>query len=164
MNLGSNDEDDMAIEFMSSELGINSIDRGILLISSNDANDEDKKYTKILPVEISPTIGPGAYLIMVNLYWKGTILFDREILTLDLRDCGSAVIRNQTVQNTNQNTGSIPNQPIQTGNSNNAGNNRLLQNISISSTPALVWVVLGAFVVFVLVIVIIFGYSRKGRQ
>lgn len=164
MNLGSNDEDDMALEFRSSELGITSIDRGIPLISSNDANDEDKKYTKILPVEISPTIRPGVYPIMVNLYWKGTILFDREILNLDLRDCGSAVIQNQTVQNTNQNTESTPNQAIQTGNSDNTGSSHLLQNISISSTPALVWVVLGAFVIFVLVIVVIFGYSRKGKQ
>ena len=163
MNLGSNEEDNIALEFKSDELGINSIDRGILLDSSNDANDEDRKYTKILPVEISPTIGPGVYRIMVNLYWEGYLLFDRKILDLDLRDCGSAAIQNQTVQNTNQNTESTSNQSIPTENNNDAGN-RLLQNISISSTPALVWTILGAFVVFVLVIVIIFGYSRKGRK
>jgi len=155
MNLGSNDEEGVALEFKSSELNINSIDRGIGLISSNDANDEGKKYIKILPLEISPTIKPGVYPIMVNLYWKGSILFDREILNLDLRNCGPSV-----AQNTNQNTESIPNQAIQTENNNNAGNTHLLQNISILSTPALIWVVLGAFVVFVLVIVIIFGYRK----
>ena len=165
MNLGSNDEDAMALEFKSSELSINSIDRGIPLISSNDANDEDKKYTKILPVEISPKIKPGIYPIMVNLYWKGTILFDRKVLNLDLRDCGSSVTQNQAGQNADQNTGLVSNQTVQPENNNNAGNNNhLLQNISISSTPALIWVVLGAFVIFVLVIVIIFGYSRKGKQ
>ncbi|HLC61935.1 MAG TPA: hypothetical protein VJI52_02875 [Candidatus Nanoarchaeia archaeon] len=164
MNLGSNDEEDIALEFKSGGLGINSIDKGISLDSSNDADDEGRKYTKILPLEISPKILPGVYPIMVNLYWRGsTVLFDREILNLDLRDCGSAVIQNRTVQNTNQNTISIPNQPIQAGSDNNSGP-RLLQNISISGTPALMWIVLGAFVAFVLVIVIIFGYSRKGRQ
>src|SRR3989338_6673975 len=77
MNLGSNEEDNLALEFKSGELGIDSIDRGILLDSSNDASDEDRKYTKILPVEISPTIGLGVYRIMVNLYWEGYLLFDR---------------------------------------------------------------------------------------
>jgi len=164
MNLGSNDEDDMTLEFKSSELGINSIDKGIHLISSNDANDDDKKYTKILPLEISPKIKPGIYTITVNLYWKGTILFDRKILNLDLRDCGSSAAQNQAVQNADQNTGIVPNQIVQPENSNNAGNNHASQNISILGTPALAWIVLGTFAVFALVTVIIFGYSRKRKR
>ncbi|HLC61043.1 MAG TPA: hypothetical protein VJJ52_06465 [Candidatus Nanoarchaeia archaeon] len=163
MNLGSNVEDDVALEFKSNDLGINSIDKGISLESSNDANDEDKKYTKILPLEVLPSISPGVYPILINLYWRGFILFDRKILNLDLRDCGSATFQNQTVQNTNQNTESIPNQTIHTENNNSADSIHLSQNISISSTPILIWIVMGAFVVFILLIVIIFGYSRKNK-
>ena len=163
MNLGANDEDGMALEFKSNELGISSIDRGLALISSNDANDDQKKYTKILPVEISKRIAPGLYPVQVNLYWKDSILFDRKILYLDVRNCGSTAIQNQTAQNTNQNIAtSQENQNQQTQQQSGSSTHSFLpQNISISSSPALVWIILGAFVAFVLVIVIILGYSRR---
>ena len=163
MNLGSNDESEMALEFKSNELGINSIDRSIQLISSNDANDDEKKYIKALPIEISPNMEARIYPVFVNLYWKGSILFDQKRMYLDIRNCGSSGIQNQTTQNANQDSQNIPytqNQQTQAL-SNNGSVNYLLQNISISGSPALIWIILGAFAVFIVVIVVIFGYVRK---
>ena len=162
INLGANDEQEVALEFKSSELGINSIDRNIQIISSNDDNDYEKKYSKSLPIEISQSVKAGIYPVLVNLYWKGSILFDRKTMYLDIRNCGLAATQNQTAQNANQNSQNTQDTQIQqTQTSSNNGVRYLPQNISISSSPALVWIVLGGFAVFIIVIILIFGYMRK---
>lgn len=164
MNLGSNDEGDLALEFKSNELGISSIDR-FSLISSNDANDDEKIYTKILPIEIAQSTRAGIYPININLYWRGLALFDRKTLYLDLRNCGPVTNASQTGQNMDANNQNFQDATSgQVENSKNGGRGILPQGISISGSPALVWIVLGGFVVFVLVIVIIFGYVGRNKS
>ena len=87
INAGSNSEEQVALEFKSGELGINSIDRDISLINPDDATVDEKTYTKTLSADIHNSLKAGVYPILVNLYWKNNILFDRKILYLTVRDC-----------------------------------------------------------------------------
>ncbi len=86
-NLGHNSENDMALEFQSSALGINSYDKDISLTFSKDISAEDRKYTKELEYEVPAFIKSGIYPVYLNLYWKSFILFDKKTLYLEVKDC-----------------------------------------------------------------------------
>ena len=87
INAGQSDENDVGLEFKSSSLGINSYDLNIPLKSSEDASIEEKRYIKTLDIDIPQFVDEGRYQIIVNLFWKNYILFDREIVELEVRDC-----------------------------------------------------------------------------
>ena len=87
INAGSNLENDVALEFRSSSLSINSFDKGITLSASNDANDKEKQSTKTFNIDAPTFLKSGTYPISINLYWKGFVLFDRKNLQLTVRDC-----------------------------------------------------------------------------
>ena len=158
INAGSNSEDEVAMEFKSDDLKINSITRDITLESSNDAIVEDKKYTKTLNVEIPNTFKKMAYPILINLYWKNNILFDQKTMYLSVRDCGAEATTEQNQNATNANNNSSNNQ-TQTSES---GQERT-PSVSgkFSPSPALIFIVLGGFAIFIILILLIFDYSRK---
>ena len=116
MNLGSNFENEIAVEFKSGALGINSYSKDISLESSNDAPEDEKIYTKTLDIDIPSFFKSGIYPVFVNLYWKNFVLFDQKIVDLNVKNCADAQDNNQnngqdndqsgqqdTVQNTTQN-------------------------------------------------------------
>lgn len=89
MNLGSNMEDQVALEFKAAGIGINSYDKDITLASSDEATDEEKIYTKTLNIEVPDFFKSGTFPILINLYWKNFILFDQKTVDLVVKDCAS---------------------------------------------------------------------------
>lgn len=165
MNLGSNPENQAALEFKSEGLGINSADKGIFLESSDEASVEAKMHTKTLNAEIPKSIRAGTYPISVNLYWRDIVLFDKKTLELRIRGCDSTG---------KDATGTEDEEPVQIiTDSGNIPEQTANFSIDTASTkgkpifkinsPTFMFVVLGAFVVFVLAIVTIFGLSRKTK-
>lgn len=90
-NAGSNPENQVALEFISGDIGISSIDKEILLEASNEASEDEKTYTKTMSIDVPRSVKAGNYPIFINLYWKSIALFDQKIAELVVRDCGSAL-------------------------------------------------------------------------
>src|SRR3989338_6172551 len=91
MNMGSNAESQIGLEFKSASLGINSADRDIFLESSDEASEEEKIYVKSLSIELPSLFKAGTYSVLVNLYWKNFVLFDQKVVELVVRDCGKEI-------------------------------------------------------------------------
>ena len=89
MNLGSNSETDMALEFKSINLGINSYDTDISLEEADQANEEAKTYSKPYTFQAPSFLNPGNYPITINLYWKKYVLFDQKTAILSIKDCNT---------------------------------------------------------------------------
>ncbi len=88
-NAGSNRETEVALEFRSGNLGINSFDKDLTLESSNEASEEEKMHAKTLNIEVPSFLREGTYPILVNLYWKNFVLFDQKTANLVVKDCAS---------------------------------------------------------------------------
>src|SRR3989344_1737542 len=91
MNLGTNREDQIGLEFKSSSLGVSSVERDIVLESSDEASLEDRTHTKTYNIELPSFFKAGTYPIVINLYWKNFVFFDQKTADLIIRDCGPAV-------------------------------------------------------------------------
>ena len=118
-NAGSSEEPDLALEFKSTALNINNYEDRIYLDSSDDASIEDRSFEKTINFEVPKFVKAGKYPVMVNLYWKKYILFDRKQVDLIVRDC-------ETAPNAQSSSG--------TGNNNNANNgNSAAANTSASN-------------------------------
>jgi len=89
MNLGSNTENEVALEFKAASIGINSYDKDVSLESSDEASEEEKTYTKTLNIEVPSFFRAGTFPILVSLYWKNFILFDQKTVDLVVKDCVS---------------------------------------------------------------------------
>lgn len=162
-NAGSNVENQVALEFRSGNLGINSFDRDISLESSDEASDEEKMHTKTLNIEVPSFFNAGTYPIFINLYWKNFVLFDQKTADLVVRDCSSSGIikTKQTeekekeevtvVQPEEETKEQTPKEEIITA----------TQEISILNSPVLLPILLGGFVVIILIVLVIVGYLKK---
>jgi len=160
-NAGSNFENEVALEFKSGNLGINSFDKDISLESSDEASEEEKMYAKTLNIEAPSFLRAGTYPIFINLYWKNFVLFDQKTADLVVRDCASGTISKpeeakseeavEVIQSTDETQANQGEQVTAT------------EEISLLNEPVFVPVVLGAFVVTVLAVVIVFGYLRAGK-
>jgi len=95
-NMGSNPENQVALEFKSSNFGINSYDKDIFLESSEEASDEERIHIKTLNIDVPSFFSAGTYPIYVNLYWKNFVLFDQKIVDLAVKDCGEPQFFNKT--------------------------------------------------------------------
>ncbi|MBI2658964.1 hypothetical protein HYX05_02570 [Candidatus Woesearchaeota archaeon] len=156
-NAGSNFENEVALEFKSGNLGINSFDKDISLESSDEASAEEKTYTKTLNIEVPSFLRSGAYPIFINLYWKNFVLFDQKTADLVVRDCISGTAPKpeitdreeiELIQPEDETQESLGEQVTAT------------EEISILSGPAFVPIALGAAVIIVLAAVIVFGYLK----
>ena len=154
-NLGSNPEN-LAFEFKSDALGINSIDKDIFLESSDDASVDEKTYVKTLNFEIPKSINAGTYPIYANLYWKNIALFDQKIMNLKVRDCSSS-----TGGDGNQDISNLPqNQQVNGGEASGSTEN----SFSFMDSNLFPIAVIGAFIAVALVTVAILGYSRRNKK
>lgn len=88
-NLGARSEDVVALEFKSAAIGVNSVDKDIFL-DTFESSEEESSHTKTLIIELPPFFRAGKYPILVNLYWKNFILFDRKTADLVVMDCGAS--------------------------------------------------------------------------
>jgi len=87
-NIGSSSQYDVAVEFKSNPLGINSYDQNLFLESSDDVDPEERMYLKSYDIELPDFFESGTYPIFVNVYWKNFVLFDQEIVSLKVENCG----------------------------------------------------------------------------
>ena len=104
VNVGSNAENQVALEFKSGNLGINSFDKDISLESSDEASDEEKAHTKALNIELPSFLRAGTYPIFINLYWKNFVLFDQKTADLIVRDCVSGGTKTEQEQENKEET------------------------------------------------------------
>ncbi|MBL7056409.1 cadherin-like domain-containing protein, partial [Candidatus Woesearchaeota archaeon] len=69
VNTGSSDEEEVTLEILSSELGINDITQDIEL----DEGTDDNRYTKLVTATIPEDVAPGTYPIIMNSYYDNKL-------------------------------------------------------------------------------------------
>ena len=82
INTGAEDEDDVTLEILSQQLGINSVTDDIEL----DEGTNDNRFTKSLTAAVSNDVASGTYPIAVNTYYDGK-LSDTETISLVAQQC-----------------------------------------------------------------------------
>ena len=166
MNLGSSLENEVAVEFKATSLGINSYDKDIALLSSDDASDEEKRYSKSLNVEVPDFLRSGAYPILVNLYWKNFVLFDQKTVYLDVRGCVSKPAIKPNEEEKNDTDEVIVVQP-EDGQSQERNQTTdwvtATREVSILRSPLLLAAILGGLIAAAFVVIAVLGYV-KGRR
>ncbi len=178
-NVGSNPENELALEFKSSALGINSVDRDISLESSDEATDEEKMYIKTLNIEVPSFFKSGTYPVLINLYWKNFVLFDQKTVDLVVRDCSqfeefieeSEIIQKEPEPSTLNNDLDKSEENITIGevSKEEAKENIIVatEEISIFNVPSIMFMMFGAInasIIIVLVIVVYFRTKIKKVQ
>jgi len=165
-NAGSNAENQVALEFKSGNLGINSFDRDISLESSDEASDEEKMHTKTLNIEVPSFLRAGAYQIFVNLYWKNFVLFDQKTVDLIVNDCTAGATKTETkkegpkqevkkpevVTVIQPKISEAPQDPITSS-----------TELSVLNSPIFLSMLLGGVIIIVFAVVIVFGYLKRSR-
>ncbi|GEM_PF-2207749 len=158
-NAGTNREDQVAIEFRSAALGINSYDKDIVLERSDDSTPiEDRTHLKTLNIDLPIFFKEGTYPVYVNLYWKNFILFDQKIVNLVVKDCGSSGTTKSPINQQNNKTPSRANNETVPPADNN-GTKDSSQGALILSFSTLLVLVLGGFIMVIVIALIL--YSRK---
>ncbi len=172
-NVGTNIENQIALEFKATSLGVNSYDKDISLESSNEASDEDITHTKTLNIEAPSFLKAGKFPILINLYWKNLVLFDQKSVDLVVKDCSSGATSDaepdegpsepevvveeepeETEEEQPQEAGEAAKQPQQ---------EEVIiatKETSVLNSPLLLAVFLGGFVIITLFLLIVLGYSR----
>ena len=171
MNLGSNLENQVALEFKSSSIGVNSFDRDIVLESSDDASDEEKIHTKSLSIEVPSFFKAGTYPISINLYWKNFVLFDQKNADLIVRDCiASGATKTEPKQEAKDETWPVtviePEEREEEQSTKENQQEELItatQEVSVLNSPLFLSMFLGGFIVIILVVLIVIGYFRMSK-
>ena len=163
-NVGSSNENEIALEFKAPALGVNSFDKDLALQSSNEASDEESMHTKSLNIEIPSFFKAGKYPININLYWKNFVLFDQKIVELTVNDCKpGATVPSEEVEGGGEVevTGPEETQEPGTGNRSKEETVTATQEVSLANTPVLLAISLGGLLILIFMIVIIAYASRK---
>src|SRR3989338_4564733 len=160
VNAGSNAENQVALEFKATSLGVNSYDKDISLESSDEASEEEKIHAKPLNIEVPSFFKAGTFPILINLYWKNFVLFDQKTVDLVVKDCVSSATKPK--QEVNEETPVVVIQPEDEKEEQTAEEpvTTSTQEITILSSPMLA-MLLGGFAVIVLAVLIVIGYRAK---
>ena len=161
-NAGSNNEDDVALEFKAPSLGFDSYDKGISLSASNE--DPDKiKHIKTAKIEVPAFFEAGKYPIFINLYYKNFVVFDQRIIDLNVKNCGSGALKPASEQGSNESPVTV----IQSAEETQIPPEGVVTSIessSILNSPILLPILLGnGFVIVALAALVVFGFVRKSR-
>ncbi|MBI2558038.1 hypothetical protein HYW20_01840 [Candidatus Woesearchaeota archaeon] len=176
-NVGTNIENQIALEFKATSLGVNSYDKDISLESSNEASDEEITHTKTLNIEVPSFLKAGKFPILINLYWKDIVLFDQKSVDLVVKDCAAGGVPDsepdeepsepeeaaeeppeETEEEQPEETEEAAKQPQQ------EDVITATKEVSVLSSPLLLAVFLGGFVITILfLLVILLGYSRAKK-
>lgn len=163
-NAGSNVENEVALEFKSGNLGINSFDKDISLESSDEASDEEKMHTKALNIEVPSFLRAGTYPIFINLYWKNFVLFDQKTVELTVKDCGTkAQVKKEEPKETKKTEVVTVIQPKEEakGPSNEAVT--ATTEVSVLNSPLFLSMVLGAVVIVILAGLAVYSYLTRTK-
>jgi len=165
INAGSNAENQVALEFKSSSLGVNSFDKDIFLESSDEASEEEKAHTKTLNMEVPSFFNDGTYPIFVNLYWKNFVLFDQKTVDLVVKDCAAGSTNVETKGETKKEPESVTviEPKEQTEEQTKEELMTTSEEISIFNSPILLLMILGGFAIVVLAVLVAFGYLKKTK-
>lgn len=160
-NAGSSPENEVALEFKSPSIGVNSYDKDVTLQSSDETEGE-KTHTKALNIEVPSFFKSGKYPIFVNLYWKNFVLFDQKIVDLVVMDCapGTAKPKQEAKNETKEviviqpeETKKIPSEII-----------TATEELPILNSPAILLMLLGnGMIIMIFAVLVIFGLLRKSR-
>ncbi|MBI2660350.1 hypothetical protein HYX07_04270 [Candidatus Woesearchaeota archaeon] len=159
-NAGSNPESQVALEFKSGNLGINSFDRDIFLESSDEASEDEKKHAKTLNIEIPQFFQAGTFPIFINLYWKNFVLFDQKTVDLVVRECQSS--SKATAKEEPKESGKDTVTVIQPKEEAKNGEIVTTTESSALSSPVFA-IILGAFLILILAGIAAFGYWKKSK-
>ena len=159
-NVGSTAENEIALEFKSSTLGINSFDRDVSLESSNEASDEERIHTKTINIEVPSFFKSGTYPVAVNLYWKNFVLFDQKIADLVVRDCASGTKKEPEKDIKNETEAGIAEPASGTEETLEGG---LMPTASISKSPALLLIFSGGLLILFIFSMIIFTILKRNK-
>ena len=167
MNLGSNLENQVALEFRAAGLGINSYDKDISLESSDEASEEEKTYTKTLNIEVPDFFRAGTFPILVSLYWKNFVLFDQKTVDLVVKDCVSKPVAVQE-EKENKSEEVVVIQPGAKEEKPQEQSKDIItstREVSLLSSPLFLSAILGGFAAVVLIILaVIVGYLKRKVQ
>lgn len=155
VNAGSNPENQVALEFKSANLGINSYDRDITLESSDEASDEEKAYSKSMNIEVPAFMNAGTYPIFINLYWKNFVLFDQKTADLVVKDCQAA---SQPKQDTGEK------EPAVIMPEEKADSEIPISAERVLNSPLFALMAAGGVLILILAGLAIFGYFRNRLQ
>ena len=160
-NAGSNNEDDVALEFKIPSLGFDSYDKGISLSASNE--DPDKiTHVKTAKIEVPAFFEAGKYPIFINLYWKNFVVFDQRIIELNVKNCGSGSVKSTSEQGSNESSVTVI-QPAETQNP-PEGTVTSIESSSILNSPILLPILFGnGFVIIALAALVVFGFLKRSR-
>jgi len=159
-NAGSNNEDNIDIEFKVPSIGLDIYDRSISLSASNEDPDSIK-HTKTAKIEIPAFFEPGKYPVFVNLHWNNFALFDQRIIDLEVKSCGSAVNKTESNQNINNQTLATQTQTTEVQ---KEGIVTTIESDSILNSPITLLVLAGnGILIAVILILVVFGLLRKSR-
>ena len=158
VNAGSNAENQIALEFKSGNLGINSFDRDIFLESSDEASEEEKRHAKALNIEVPSFLNAGTYPIFINLYWENFVLFDQKTADLVVREC-SASAKTPAKGPSEKDTVEViqPKEDVQ-----DQKDITSTTEVPAFSSPALA-MILGGFLILIIAGLAAFGYFRTRK-
>ena len=120
-----------------------------------EASEEEKTYRKTLNIEVPEFFTAGRYPVLVNLYWKNFVLFDKKTTELVVRDCNPTEKPRQnetTVNDTKPQDANKTTKPIVT---------TATAESSVLDSPALLIVLFGLPFVLVLAAVIAIFYMKR---
>jgi hypothetical protein len=159
-NAGSNPENEVALEFKSANLGINSFDRDIYLESSDEASEEEKTHTKTLNIEVPAFFQAGTFPIFINLYWKNFVLFDQKTVDLVVKECitSKTPAKEEPKQREKDTVAVI--QPKEEAK--DSGEIVTTTETSALSSPV-VAIIFGAVLIFILAGLAAFGYLKRRK-
>ncbi len=161
-NGGSNVENEVALEFKSGSLGIDSYDKGIFLAAVSDDTDYQITHKKTLNIEVPSFFKSGTYPISVNLYWQNFILFDQKTLYLTVGDCTSGAAKAKPAQEIKNETSIKVIQPTEETKIPTEGLITRTEEVSILDSPVLLFMLLGgSFILMAIVALIFIGLLKK---
>ncbi len=164
VNAGSNAENQVALEFKATSLGVNSYDKDISLESSDEASEEEKTYTKTLNIEVPSFFQAGTFPILINLYWKNFVLFDQKTVDLIVKDCVSGTTKTKTEKETKEEEVTVIPPKEESKESTKEEPITSTIELSIKNSPILLSMLLGGLVIIVLVVLVVFGYLKSKPQ
>ena len=165
MNSGSVVENQVALEFKSPSLGIDSFDKDIYLAVLNDDTDEQINHKKTLSIEVPSFIKSGTYPVFVNLYWQNFILFDQKTMYLTVNDCKPGAAKAKPAQEIKNETSVKTIQPAEETKIPAEGLITMTEELSILDSPVLLLMLLGGlFILMALVVLIFIGLLKKNRM
>lgn len=166
VNAGSNPENEIALEFKATSLGVNSFDTNIVLQSSEEASEEEKTFIKTLNIEVPTFFEAGTFPILINLYWKNFVLFDQKTADLVVRDCRQVTtVQGKEDEKIDEATPGpvVVIKPEEKEEEKPNGIIVATKEFSGLDSALLLAILLGAFVVTLFVIIIIASYFTKSR-